>query len=134
MKKIYAFIFFVCSISQSFCQEQKFEEKFQINVNCEVTDSGSAYYTDAKLTVKLLNDYSIEIIPILDCFNSFEATNLKESIVFKLDKKNVNVKNEDTVFIIKHLDIIAKCFKWRVIASSNGLVELSDWKMFNFVN
>jgi hypothetical protein len=72
---------------------------------------------------------TIEIVPILDCFNELEAKQLKEIIVISSKEENFKKKNS---IILEHLKINSKCFKYRVILKSN-CEEKSSWQYYTFI-
>ena len=72
----------------------------------------------------------IEVVPILDCFNNDNAKEFKESILISSSDKNFKTKSSIT---LKHIDMMAKCFKYRVKIVSN-CEEISDWKYFSYIN
>lgn len=74
------------------------------------------------------NDISIEVVTILDCFNKEQAAEFKEQFTI-LSKENFSLKGSKQ---LNHLELMAKCFKWRLVANSNE-TGVSDWFYFSFV-
>ena len=72
---------------------------------------------------------SIEVVTIYDCFNGENASDFKETI---------NVLNEDNFTVsgfrdLIHLDLLAKCFKWRILSVENGETKVSEWSYLSFL-
>ena len=72
---------------------------------------------------------SIEVITIYDCFNGENASDFKETI-YVLSKENF-VKNGSRELI--HVELMAKCFKWRLVLVENNQTKVSDWSYFSFL-
>ena len=72
---------------------------------------------------------SIEVITIYDCFNGEHASDFKETISV-LSKENF-VKNGSRELI--HVELMAKCFKWRLVLVENNQTKVSDWSYFSFL-
>ena len=71
---------------------------------------------------------SIEVITIYDCFNGENASDFKETISV-LSKENF-VKNGSRDLI--HIELMAKCFKWRLVLVENNQTKVSDWSYISF--
>jgi len=72
---------------------------------------------------------SIEVVTIYDCFNGETASDFKETITV-LNKENFVVKgNRDLI----HVEVGAKCFKWRLVLVENNQTKVSDWSYFSFL-
>ena len=66
---------------------------------------------------------SIEVVTIFDCFNGENASDFKETITI-LNKDNFVVKgNRDLI----HVEVGAKCLKWRVVVIENNETKVSNW-------
>ena len=72
---------------------------------------------------------SIEVITIYDCFNGENASDFKETISV-LSKENF-VKNGSRDLI--HVELMAKCFKWRLVLVENNQTKVSDWSYISFL-
>ena len=72
---------------------------------------------------------SIEVVTIYDCFNGVNATDFKETINV-LSDENFSVSGSRDLI---HLDLLAKCFKWRVLSYENGETKISQWSYFSFL-
>jgi hypothetical protein len=72
---------------------------------------------------------SIEVITIYDCFNGENASDFKETISV-LSKENF-VKNGSRELI--HVELMAKCLKWRLVLVENNQTKVSDWSYFSFL-
>ena len=72
---------------------------------------------------------SIEVITIYDCFNGENASDFKETISV-LSKENF-VKNGSRELI--HVELMAKCFKWRLVLVENNQTKVSDWSYISFL-
>ena len=72
----------------------------------------------------------IEIVPISDCFN-------KEKAVAYIDTIFLNIGNAENGItgskILSHLEMMSKCFKWRVIITKKDCEKISDWQYHYFI-
>jgi hypothetical protein len=75
------------------------------------------------------NKVEVEIIPILDCFNAINALNLKE--VYYLIDGNNKFSSKGS-YTLRHIDLAAKCFKWRVKITYSSCEFISDWNFYSF--
>lgn len=72
---------------------------------------------------------SIEVVTIFDCFNGENASDFKETITI-LNKDNFVAKgNRDLI----HVEVGAKCLKWRVVVIENNETKVSNWSYFSFL-
>ena len=74
-------------------------------------------------------DVSIEVITIYDCFNGENASDFKETISV-LSKENFVKKGSRDLI---HIELMAKCFKWRLVLVENNQTKVSDWSYFSFL-
>lgn len=72
---------------------------------------------------------SIEVISIYDCFNGESATDFKSQFSI-LSKDNFSVKGSHQ---LDHLELEAKCFKFRIIVKESNKEQASDWSYFMFL-
>ena len=81
--------------------------------------------------LKLSKDLTvtIEVVPVLDCFNGEKASDFMETIL--ISSNDSGFKNKGS-FLFKHEDVMSKCFKWRVIVKSKSCTETSNWNYFSF--
>lgn len=75
------------------------------------------------------NQVSIEVITIYDCFNGEKASDFKAQFLI-LNKDNFSVKGSHKLV---HLELMAKCFKWRVVVKGKNGEQASDWSYFSFL-
>ena len=81
-------------------------------------------------TLDLSNkNISIEVITIYDCFNGENASDFKETIQV-LNKENFVKKGSRDLI---HIELMAKCFKWRLVLVENNQTKVSDWSYFSFL-
>lgn len=74
---------------------------------------------------------SLEIIKIYDCSAGLDGIQtLKYEIINLKSKDFIDLK----VLKIKHIDMMAKCFKWRVIVKSEKCLKKSDWNYYSFLD
>lgn len=72
---------------------------------------------------------SIEVVTIYDCFNGENASDFKETISV-LNKENfIKQGSRDLI----HVELMAKCFKWRLVLVENNQTKVSDWSYFSFL-
>ncbi|MBD3724918.1 MAG: hypothetical protein IE891_09125 [Flavobacteriaceae bacterium] len=75
------------------------------------------------------HEIKIEIVPILDCFNSLDASKLKDVII--IDINSIEYKVHDSKKFM-HLDLMAKCFKYRIVITSKSCNEITPWEFCSF--
>ena len=81
-------------------------------------------------TLDLSNkNVSIEVVTIYDCFNGENASDFKETIQV-LNKENFVKKGSRDLI---HIELMAKCFKWRLVLVENNQTKVSDWSYFSFL-
>lgn len=101
----------------------------------KVEDAKFDYINNAKIswdfsTVNLKGkQVSIEVVSIYDCFNGENASDFKSQFSV-LNKENFSTKGS---YQLKHLEQMAKCFKWRVVVIENREKQVSDWSYFSFL-
>ena len=72
---------------------------------------------------------SIEVVTIYDCFNGETASDFKETISV-LNKENfIKQGSRDLI----HVELMAKCLKWRLVLVENNQTKVSDWSYFSFL-
>ncbi len=72
----------------------------------------------------------IEIVPILDCFNKDNAVSYKDAIFLNI------VIDENGIIGSKkliHVEMMSKCFKWRVIVTKTNCEKISNWQYHYFI-
>lgn len=81
-------------------------------------------------TLDLSNkNVSIEVVTIYDCFNGENASDFKETIQV-LNKENfVNKGSRELI----HVELMAKCLKWRLVLVENNQTKVSNWSYFSFL-
>jgi hypothetical protein len=72
---------------------------------------------------------SIEVVTIYDCFNRENASDFKETISV-LNKENFTKQGSRDLI---HVELMAKCLKWRVVLVENNQAKVSDWSYFSFL-
>ena len=72
---------------------------------------------------------SIEVVTIYDCFNGENASDFKETISV-LNKENFTKQGSRDLF---HVELMAKCLKWRLVLVENNQTKVSDWSYFSFL-
>ena len=72
---------------------------------------------------------SIEVITIYDCFNGENASDFKETISV-LNKENFTKQGSRDLI---HVELMAKCLKWRLVLVENNQTKVSDWSYFSFL-
>lgn len=142
MKKNYLHLLILFISMYSFSQ-QRVESLCQKNFNIHLEEqnldglSYADYFTIFKWDSSIVNNnqsniqkLQLEIVPIVDCFNGVNGSDLKKGIIIDLKKKSS--EGEKTLRIF-HKEIMAKCFKWRVKLVSEGCSEMSTWKYYLFI-
>ena len=72
---------------------------------------------------------SIEVVTIYDCFNGENASDFKETISV-LNKENfIKQGSRDLI----HVELMAKCLKWRLVLVENNQTKVSNWSYFSFL-
>ena len=72
---------------------------------------------------------SIEVVTIYDCFNRENASDFKETISV-LNKENFTKQGSRDLI---HVELMAKCLKWRLVLVENNQTKVSDWSYFSFL-
>lgn len=72
---------------------------------------------------------SIEVVTIYDCFNGESASDFKETISV-LNKENFTKQGSRDLI---HVELMAKCLKWRLVLVENNQTKVSDWSYFSFL-
>lgn len=72
---------------------------------------------------------SIEVVTIYDCFNGENASDFKETISV-LNKENFTKQGSRDLI---HVELMAKCLKWRLVLVENNQTKVSDWSYFSFL-
>lgn len=138
MKK-YLLLLFLITSSISFSQTAISKTKFDyvLNLTKKVNDINDAINASVTLEWDFskinLNstEVKIEIVPNLDCFNQSGVSQLREPLFLNIDSKEFKSKDFK---ILKHIDIKAKCFKYRVHITSDTSKETSEWNDYLFFN
>jgi hypothetical protein len=129
---------FVLSAFLSNSQEQNSncDFNYQINVSPAKSDlleslqEAQMKWDFSKLKLNKDLTVTIEVVPIFDCFNGETATDFKETIIISSDKSDFKSKGS---FLFNLDNMMAKCFKWRVIVKSKSCTEASNWKHFSYL-
>ena len=81
-------------------------------------------------TLDLSNkNVSIEVVTIYDCFNGENASDFKETISV-LNKENFTKQGSRDLI---HVELMAKCLKWRLVLVENNQTKVSGWSYFSFL-
>ena len=70
----------------------------------------------------------VEVVPIIDCYKSEDATDFKKNILY-----TINSQNAKSTVEVSHLNLMTKCFKFRVILKTASCEKTTDWTYYNFV-
>ncbi|AWM12613.1 hypothetical protein DI487_01160 [Flavobacterium sediminis] len=136
MKKIFFILLFLIGLYSGFSQSKtnkcKFNFSFEV-LNSKENMSPKDEYVSLNWDFSKLNLkkdlVEIEIVPILDCFNGLDATDLRDVVTIKSTDKDFKSTEERK---IRHLELMSKCFKYRLIVRNNNCSETSEWKYFSF--
>lgn len=118
-------------------QETKSSCNFDYSIQANKNPDGLNYedrYVNFRWNISKIasnDEISIEIIKIYDCFKAIEGNQLESYIFLHLKKEDFKDKNS---FKIMHTDMLAKCFKWRVILKSDTCIEQSNWNYYSFLD
>jgi hypothetical protein len=118
-------------------QETKSACNFEYSVEAFKNPEGLDYenrFVNFKWDISKLssNDsVSIEIVKIYDCFTGINGTQTEVYTILDLKSKDLINKNS---LNIKHVEMIAKCFKWRVLLKSDSCLEEKDWNYYSFID
>ncbi len=118
-------------------QDTKSSCNFKYSVVAEKSPEGLEYedkFVNFKWDISKLSqsdEVSVEIIKIFDCFTGIDGVQLEKYTL-------LNLKTDDLVskssFKIKHIEMVAKCFKWRVIIKSDTCLEQTDWNYYTYMD
>lgn len=101
----------------------------------KIDDSKFDYINNANITwdfssVDLSNkQVSIEVVTIYDCFNGENSSDFKSQFSI-LNSENFSTKGNHQLI---HVELMAKCFKWRVVVKGVEEEQVSDWSYFMFL-
>lgn len=138
MKKCLLTMFFVLSafLIEAQTTKNNCEFNYQIDVLPAQSDvlsslqEGQMSWDFSKIKLNKDSVITIEVLPIFDCFNGQNASDFKEIIIIKSSDSKFKSKGG---YLFKHLDLMSKCFKWRVLIKSSNCEEISDWKYYSFL-
>lgn len=130
--------FMLCSLSLGLkAQETKSSCNFEYKINAEKNPEGLEYenrFVNFNWDISKIptdDSISIEIVKIFDCFTGVGGTQTQEYKILNLKSNDLLGKKS---FKIMHVDMVAKCFKWRVILKSNTCLEQTDWNYYTFLD
>lgn len=140
MKKIYIkllIILLICNFTYSQTKTKFTLESFKINLT---ESSASAAYIDTYANIKWdsnlvnndisLNKIYLEIVPIMDCFNSLDAKDLKKTIFVELKSESAKKIGNH---MITHKNLLSKCFKWRIRFVGKQGNQMTSWNYHLFI-
>ncbi|WP_300568026.1 hypothetical protein [Flavobacterium sp.] len=117
--------------AQSVASTCNFEYKLQ-TISCPVETSVGELFATLNWDFSTIKKgtIKIEVVPIKDCNKSTNAQFFKDKITLNIDGNEY--KKVDTK-VYKHTDLMAKCFKWRVVINTNDCEKKSDWQFYSFI-
>ena len=131
-------LFVVCALSMAQDKNQNCKFDFKVYTENQIEDEmRSIYKTEIKWNFSKLDLKNttcvIEIVPMKDCMNGLDAIKLKPSVIISSTDKNFSAKGSK---FINHLELMTKCFKWRVIVTNtkNSCTETTEWKYSSFLS
>ena len=136
VKLLLALMLFTMSITLK-AQETKSTCNFEYSVEAQKNPEGLDYenrFVNFKWDISELSSdesVSIEIVKIFDCFSGIDGTQTEVYTLLNLKSKDLINKNS---LKIKHVEMIAKCFKWRVVLKSDSCLEEKDWNYYSFID
>ena len=74
---------------------------------------------------------TLEIVKIFDCFKGLDGT---QTEIYKAVNLKEIQKNSKNKYSLKHTEMLAKCFKWRVIIQSQICTEQSNWSYYSYLD
>ncbi|WP_264559142.1 hypothetical protein [Flavobacterium sp. N2270] len=140
MKKVYfkiLVVLLICNFSFSQTKTNFTLENFKINLT--ESPASTSYidtYANLKWDAGLMNKETslskiyLEIVPIMDCWNNVNATDLKKTIF--IDLKNESVKKVNN-HMITHKNLASKCFKWRIRFVGKQGNQMTSWNYHLFI-
>lgn len=136
VKVLLALLLFITSINIK-AQKTKSSCSFEYSIVSEKNPEGLDYedrFVNFKWDISKMSpsdEVSIEIVKIYDCFTGINGIQTEAYTLLNLKNKNLINKNS---FEIKHVDILAKCFKWRVVLKSDTCLEQTDWNYYSYLD
>lgn len=137
--KRYLLLLFLIFSSISFSQNNQNDCSFDYKLELKGKEANDNLSSPKEAFVTFNWDFStlnfdsekvtIEIVPVLDCFNEDKATLFTDSFFIKSSDEDFQTKGQKQ---IKHLELKAKCFRYRVIISNSDCKETSDWKYYSY--
>ena len=136
MKFIYLKIIFVFMISQFIYSQENIDcivnYKAEI-VECPKETTNAEKYAIVNWDFSEVKDATIkiEIIPILDCFNKEKAVAYKDVFFLNIGNDENGITGSKKLI---HVEMMSKCFKWRVIFTKTNCEKISDWQYHYFIS
>jgi len=130
-------VLLICNFSFSQTKTNFTLENFKINLT--ESPASTSYidtYANLKWDAGLMNKETslskiyLEIVPIMDCWNNVNATDLKKTIF--IDLKNESVKKVNN-HMITHKNLASKCFKWRIRFVGKQGNQMTSWNYHLFI-
>lgn len=140
MKKVYfkiLVVLLICNFSFSQTKTNFTLESFKINLT--ESPASTSYidtYANLKWDAGLINKETslskiyLEIVPIMDCWNNVNATDLKKTIFIDLKSESVKKVNNH---MITHKNLASKCFKWRIRFVGKQGNQMTSWNYHLFI-
>jgi hypothetical protein len=116
------------------------QENIDCNVNykaeiveCPKETTNAEKYATVNWDFSEVKDASIkiEIVPILDCFNKEKAVAYKDAIFLNIGNAENGIIGSKKLI---HVEMMSKCFKWRVIVTKTNCEKISDWQYHYFIS
>jgi hypothetical protein len=136
VKILLTLLLFITSISIK-AQETKSSCNFKYSILAEKNSDGLEYedrfvnfkWDLSKLSVS--DEASIEIVKIFDCFIGIDGKQTELYTFINLKSEGLKTNNSNKIMLT---EMLAKCFKWRVIIKSDKCTEQSDWNYYSFLD
>jgi hypothetical protein len=128
MKKYLSLLVLILNFSAFSQEKDLFLSKIVLTEKTAINDLLVEMKWDFSEFGNSIQGYSIEIIPIQDCWNRLDANLLNEQFNIVIDDKDLLFSDKLTLSFQK---IKAKCFKYRIVDLSKK--SYSNWSFYSFV-
>ena len=132
-KLLVILLIFNFSFSQTNSSNCKFDYTIEFE-RCPESTSNHDLYAIAKWDFSKIDlkntEVRIEIESFKDCFNGENSSDLRNKSTLNID----NVENQmNSTKTLKHIEMMSKCFKWRVVIKTDDCDYKSNWNFYSFL-
>ncbi|MEQ3661442.1 MAG: hypothetical protein ABNG98_02350 [Flavobacterium sp.] len=132
-KLLVILLIFNFSFSQTNSSNCKFDYTIEFE-RCPESTINHDLYAIAKWDFSKIDlkntEVSIEIQSFKDCFNGESASRFRSEYILPINDKVYKKKSSKT---FEHIEMMSKCFKWRVVIKTDDCDYKSNWNFYSFL-